>query len=52
MSDIADSRGLRIDAETLSQGLNGTPVIRTVANKGKGIDELLQAAIRVAADAQ
>ena len=48
MSDIADSRGLRIDMEKLSQGLNGTPVVRTVANKGKGIDKLLQAAIRVA----
>jgi len=48
MSDIADSRGLRIDTEMLSQGLNGTPVVSTVANKGKGIDELLQAAARVA----
>jgi ferrous iron transport protein B len=48
MSDIADSRGLRIDMEMLSRGLNGTPVVRTTANKGKGIDELLGAAIRVA----
>jgi len=48
MSDIADSRGLRIDTEMLSRGLNGTPVMRTVANKSKGIDELLGAAIRVA----
>ncbi len=48
MSDIADSRGLRIDKEMLSQGLNGTPVVPTVANKGKGINELLQAVIRVA----
>jgi ferrous iron transport protein B len=48
MSDIADSRGLRIDTEMLAQGLNGTPVVSTVANKGKGIDELLQAAARVA----
>lgn len=44
MSDIADSRGLRIDTEKLSRGLNGTPVVRTVANKGEGIDALLQAA--------
>ncbi|MEA3375754.1 MAG: FeoB small GTPase domain-containing protein [Chloroflexota bacterium] len=44
MSDIADSRGLRIDTEKLSRGLNGTPVVRTVANKGEGIDTLLQAA--------
>jgi ferrous iron transport protein B len=48
MSDIADSRGLRIDTEMLSRGLNGTPVVPTVANKGKGINELLHAAIRVA----
>jgi len=48
MSDIADARGLRIDTEMLSQGLNSTPVVPTVASKGKGIDELLQAAIRVA----
>jgi ferrous iron transport protein B len=48
MSDIADSRGLRIDTEMLSQGLRGTPVVPTIASKGKGIDELLQAAIRVA----
>jgi len=48
MSDIADSRGLRIDTEMLSQGLRGTPVVPTVANKGKGIDELLRAAIRLA----
>ncbi len=48
MSDIADARGLRIDTEVLSQGLNGTPVVPTVANKGKGIDELLRAAIQVA----
>jgi ferrous iron transport protein B len=48
MSDIADSRGLRIDMEMLSRGLNGTPVVPMVANKGKGINELLRAAIRVA----
>jgi ferrous iron transport protein B len=48
MSDIADSRGLRIDTEMLSRGLNGTPVVRTIASKGKGVDELLGAAIRVA----
>jgi len=48
MSDVADSRGLRIDMEMLSRGLNGTPVVRTIASKGKGIDELLGAAIQVA----
>jgi len=48
MSDIADARGLRIDVERMSQGLNDTPVVPTVANKGKGIDDLLHQAIRVA----
>ena len=48
MSDVADSRGLRIDMEMLSRGLNDTPVVRTIASKGKGIDELLGAAIRMA----
>jgi ferrous iron transport protein B len=48
MSDIADARGLRIDVEKLSQGLGGTPVVRTVASKGEGIDRLLQAAVQVA----
>jgi len=48
MSDVADSRGLRIDTEKLSRGLKGTPVVRTIANKGEGVRELLDTAIRVA----
>jgi len=48
MSDMADSRGLRIDLEKLSRALNGTPVARTVANRGEGIAELLDAVIRKA----
>ena len=32
----------------LSRGLNGSPVVRTIASKGKGIDELLQAALQAA----
>jgi len=39
MSDVAASRGLRIDVERLSQAL-GTPVIPTAASKGTGLDEL------------
>jgi ferrous iron transport protein B len=50
MSDVADARGIRIDAEKLSQGLNGSPVVRTIASKEQGIDDLLQAVLqRVAA---
>ena len=48
MSDIADARGLRIDTQKLSQGLHGTPVVRTVASKKQGVDELLKAAVQVA----
>ena len=48
MSDIADARGLRIDTKMLARGLKGTPVVRTVANRGEGTDELLQAAIQAA----
>jgi len=46
MSDLAESRGLRIDVEKLSQGLQGVPVVRTVASKKQGIQELLSTAIQ------
>jgi len=49
MSDIAESRGLRIDTKMLSQGLNGSPVVPTIAVKGQGIGELLEAALQLAA---
>jgi ferrous iron transport protein B len=39
MSDIAASRGLRIDVPKLSRGL-GVPVVQTVASKGEGLDRL------------
>ena len=42
MSDVADSRGLRIDVPRLSEAL-GTPVVRTAARKGRGLDKLKQA---------
>lgn len=45
MSDIARSRGVSINAELLSQNLNGAPVIETVGNSGVGLDTL-KAAIR------
>jgi len=49
MSDIADSRGLKIDTEMLAKGLKNTPVVTTVANKGKGIHELIHEAVLTAA---
>jgi ferrous iron transport protein B len=45
MSDIADSRGLKIDLPKLSAGLGGIPVVPTVASKGKGIDQLKEAIV-------
>lgn len=42
MSDVADSRGLKIDVVRLSQAL-GAPVVPTVASKGHGLNELKQA---------
>ncbi len=39
MADLAEERGLRIDAAQLSREL-GVPVVRTVAVKGAGCDEL------------
>ena len=49
MSDTAEARGLRIDRDLLERRL-GVPVIRTVARRGKGVDDLLQAAVTVATE--
>jgi len=45
MSDIADSRGFKIDIPRLSQGL-GAPVVPTVASKGRGLDQLKAAIVK------
>ncbi len=47
MIDVAEARGLKIDVQALSEAL-GTPVVATVARSGKGMDELLDAAIDLA----
>ncbi len=44
MADLAESRGYRIDREKLSE-LLGVPVVFTVGNKGRGIEDLLAAAV-------
>jgi ferrous iron transport protein B len=44
MSDTAEARGLRIDHGLLQQKL-GVPVIRTVARRGDGIEDLLSAVV-------
>ncbi|MBW1840505.1 MAG: ferrous iron transport protein B [Deltaproteobacteria bacterium] len=47
MADVAGSRGMKIDAEKLSQLLD-VPVVFTVGNKNEGIDLLLKKAIELA----
>ncbi len=49
MTDIAESRGIRINSEDLSRIL-GIPVIRTIGNRGDGTDTLLLKALRIAAE--
>ncbi len=46
MMDVASSRGITIHPEKLSK-LLGIPVIPTVARTGKGVEELLDAALAV-----
>ncbi len=45
MSDVAASRGIKIDVPKLSQGL-GAPVVPTVASKGQGLDQLKQVIVK------
>lgn len=47
MSDIADSRNIKIDLEGLAKSLQ-SPVVRTVASKGEGIKELIHLMIDTA----
>jgi small GTP-binding protein len=42
MSDMADARGFKIKQEKLSRALH-SPVVRTVASRGEGIDQLVEA---------
>jgi len=47
MMDVAKNRGITIDVKKLSN-LLGVPVIPTIARKGEGKNELIQAAERIA----
>jgi ferrous iron transport protein B len=47
MADVARSRGMKIDARTLSQLLD-VPVVFTIGNRSEGMDALLWEAIRLA----
>jgi ferrous iron transport protein B len=45
ISDSARSQGIRIDTVRLGQLLGGAPIVETVGHRGKGMDELVDAAI-------
>jgi ferrous iron transport protein B len=47
MADVAQTRGIKIDAAKLSELLD-LPVVFTVGNKNEGIDELLKKAVELA----
>ncbi len=44
MADVAETKGIKIDEEKLSQ-LLGLPVVFTIGNKNKGIENLVESAI-------
>ncbi|RME97275.1 MAG: GTP-binding protein [Chloroflexi bacterium] len=46
MMDVAGRRGLQINAEVISQGLGGIPVITTTARRNEGLEQLRQAMAR------
>ncbi|MCO5182732.1 MAG: ferrous iron transport protein B [Anaerolineae bacterium] len=48
MADSARAQGIRIDTKWLGQLLGGIPVVATAANRGHGIDELLDAVVHSA----
>ena len=49
MMDVAKARGLELDVDRLSS-LLGVPVVPTVAREGKGIEQLMAAAAKKAAE--
>ncbi len=48
MTDIANSRGMQIDAAQLSQRLGGVPVVEMIGNRSLGVDALKQAIQQIA----
>jgi len=49
MMDVARQRGLKIDTDALSQQV-GMPVVPTIGNRGKGINDLREAIDRISKD--
>lgn len=47
MADVADLRGLQIDQIKLSQAIQ-SPVVSTIASRGKGVDQLVRTIISLA----
>lgn len=52
MADALDKQGARVDLKALSKLLGGIPVIKTAANHGQGLSELLAASVRSARKTQ
>lgn len=48
MTDDLHKNGAKINVDQLSQLLGDIPVVQTAANRGKGISELINKAVRVA----
>ncbi len=48
MTDDLHKNGEKINVDQLSQLLGNIPVVQTAANKGKGISELINKAVRIA----
>ena len=48
MTDDLHKDGAKINVSTLSEMLGNIPIISTTANQGKGIDELIAAAVKAA----
>ncbi len=49
MIDVAEAHGVRVEVPVLAAAL-GLPVVELVASKRKGLDDLVEAAVRVAED--
>ena len=48
MADALQKEGAKINMDHLSQLLGNIPVVQTAANKGRGISDLIQKAVRMA----
>ena len=48
MTDELNKSGTKINMDQLSQFLGNVPVVQTAANKGKGVSELVNKAVRMA----